>query len=72
MLDNYTINYLNLPLSVKGFTLYDSVDDYYTIVINCKYSFASMQKTLLHELKHIFNDDFHSLQTVAEIELNSH
>lgn len=72
MRDNFTINYLNLPLKIKGFTLYDSADDFYTIVINCKYSFASMQKTLLHELKHIFNDDFHSLQTVAEIEINSH
>lgn len=72
MRDNFTINYLNLPLKIKGFTLYDSTDDFYTIVINCKYSFASMQKTLLHELKHIFNDDFHSLQTVAEIEINSH
>ena len=68
MPDNYQIKYENLPLSVKGFTLYDSCDDYYTIVINCKYSFESMRKTFLHELKHIIRDDFHSLKTVAQIE----
>lgn len=72
MIDNYTINYLNLPLSVKGFTLYDGSDDFYTIVLNCKYSYSSMEETLMHELSHIANDDFHSLQTVAEIESDSH
>lgn len=72
MIDNYTINYLNLPLSVKGFTLYDGSDDFYTIVLNCKYSHSSMEETLMHELSHISNDDFHSLRTVAEIECDSH
>lgn len=68
MYENYQIKYLNLPITVKGFTLYDGADDYYTIVLNCKYSYDSMRQTFLHEIKHIARDDFHSNKSTAEIE----
>ena len=71
-MDNCMVVYDNLPYSVKGFTIYDGCDDYYTIVLNCRYSNESLQQTYLHELKHIMHDDFHSCDSVSEIELVCH
>ncbi len=72
MSENYQTVFENLPYSIKGFVLYNAAEDFYTIVLNCRFSYESMKKTFLHELKHIKNDDFHSMKTIDEIELDSH
>ena len=72
MSENYQTVFENLPYTIKGFLLYDSIDDFYTIVLNCRFGYDSMKETFLHELKHIKNDDIHSSKTIDEIELDSH
>lgn len=69
---NFQTVYENMPYSIKGFTTYDSADDFYTIVLNCRLGYESMKKTLRHELKHIFNNDFYSNNNIEEIEINTH
>lgn len=72
MLDNYTTIYLNLPCKIKGFAVYNSCEDYYTIVLNSRLSYAQNIKTYWHELKHIKNNDFFSNLTVNELETLAH
>ena len=72
MSENYQTVFENMPYSVKGFTCYNAAEDFYTIVLNCRFSIESMKKTFMHELKHILNDDFRSLKTVGQIENETH
>lgn len=70
--ENFQTVYENMPYSVKGFTLYDACDDFYTIVLNCRFGYESMRKTFFHELKHIFRNDINSQNTIDEIEFQTH
>lgn len=72
MSGNYQTVFENMPYSVKGFTCYNAAEDFYTIVLNCRFGIESMKKTFMHELKHIQNDDFRSLKTVGQIETETH
>lgn len=69
---NFRTVYENMPYSIKGFTTYDAADDYYTIVLNCRFDYDSIRRTFRHELKHIYRDDFYSRQSIDEIELKTH
>ena len=70
--DNCMIVYDNLPYSIKGFTIHHAVDDYYTIVLNCRLSLESQKKTFLHEMKHIAKGDFFNKKNVSQIEFRRH
>lgn len=72
MLNNYMVIYENLPHKVRGFTIYNGCDDFYTIILNARLSYLSNLKTFAHELKHISNDDFIQYKNVAQIEHNAH
>ena len=72
MLDNYSTIYQNLPYKIKGFAVYNSKEDYYTIVLNSRLSYDQNIKTFIHELKHINNDDFSSYLTATAIETLAH
>lgn len=72
MIDNYQTIYYNLPTRVKGLVVYDSYDDYYTIVLNARLSHDENVKTFWHELKHITFDDFHSKLTATQLEAIRH
>ena len=72
MLDNYHTIYLNLPNKIRGFAVYNTCEDFYTIVLNSRLSHAQNMETYIHELKHIKNDDFYSKLTVNEIETLAH
>ena len=72
MLDNYNTIYLNLPNKIRGFAVYNTIEDFYTIVLNSRLSYAQNVKTFWHELKHITNDDFNSSLSVNEIEALAH
>ncbi len=72
MLDNYRVIYYNLPYKVNGFILYDSFEDYYTIVLNSKLSYECNIKTFWHELKHIAYDDFNKNINVSLLETIRH
>lgn len=71
-MNNYNVVYLNLPVTVKGFSLYDAADDYYTIVLNNRLSKLCNKKTFEHEIGHILNGDFTKNKTVGIIETNLH
>ena len=67
-MDNYSTIYSNLPCKIKGFVVYNSVEDWHTIVLNARHSYTQNVKTFFHELQHIKNDDFNSPHSVDFIE----
>lgn len=68
MIENYSTIYSNLPYKIKGFVVYNSVEDYHTIVLNSRHSHAQNVQTFWHELTHIKNNDFNSPHSVDFIE----
>lgn len=56
-LDNFIVIFENLPWKIKGFTVYDAADGYYTIVLNARISYEEQQLTFKHEINHIKNED---------------
>lgn len=67
--ENHSVEYIALPTKVKGFVIYDSIDDLYTIFINQNLSYYQNLETYFHELKHIIRSDFSISNPVDEIEL---
>ena len=65
---NVRVVYLDLPSAIKGTIVYDSVEDFYTIVINAKYNNVQQTETYKHELKHLLNDDFNSRLYASDAE----
>lgn len=57
---NYCIRYINLPCTVKGFTVQDE-NSFYNVYINANLSDDEQNEAVLHELSHIENDDFEKL-----------
>lgn len=72
MLDNYITIFENLPNKVKGFIMYDSKDDYYTIVLNSRSNYEQNRKTFEHEIQHILNKDFTKYRNVGMLEATLH
>lgn len=57
-MDNIMVIYDNLPTKVKGFTMHNAGDDYYTIILNSRMSHECLLNTYKHELRHICRNDF--------------
>ena len=57
-MDNFMVIFDNLPFKVKGFTIHNANEDYYTIVLNSRMSSECQKRTFKHELSHITNCDF--------------
>lgn len=72
MLDNYHTIFLNLPNKIRGFAVYNTCEDFYTIVLNSRLSYAQNIKTYFHELEHITNNDFYSTLDVNTLESLAH
>lgn len=72
MLENITTVYKNLPSNVFAFTMYHSVDDWYTIVLNSNKSYEQLKKSFEHEIQHILNKDFSNFREVNSLELAMH
>ena len=64
--------FYNLPYKVRGFTIHNAIDDFYTIVLNSRMSYDSNLKTFAHELEHITNEDFIRYKNVSNIEFLAH
>lgn len=58
---------MELPLTVRAFTLPDPQGDY-NIYLNCALSREQQEKSLLHEAAHISNGDFDREESAAQIE----
>lgn len=72
MVDNYNTIFMKLPCKVSGFIMYDSADDYYTIVLNSRSTYEQNRKTFLHEIQHILNKDFLYSKNVGVLEAALH
>lgn len=62
---------LDMPEKTKGFTKYNSEEDFYTIFLNAKLNYEQQQKAFKHELKHIKDNDFKGYE-IEQIELKNH
>ena len=71
-MDNINVIYMNMPCKIKGFAVYNTAEDFYTIVLNSRHSISQNQKTYQHELTHIKNGDFYSDANINLIENYSH
>lgn len=72
MVENITTIYENLPHGVSAFTMHNAADDWYTIVLNSRQSYNTLQKSFKHELAHIQNKDFTPDKDVEKIECYTH
>lgn len=61
------IRYVNLPLSVKAYTLTDPNDDF-NIYINSNHSIDEQEKAKAHELSHIEKGHFFNGQSASMCE----
>lgn len=61
---------VDLPTEVAGCVV-ENDDSSYTIIINARMSHEKAMETYLHEMGHIYADDF-SGDSVQEIELRAH
>lgn len=71
MIFDCNVIYMDLPTTIRAFCIEDP-GGYHTIVLNSRMSQEMNQKSLDHELRHIFADDFHSLESIDEIEARAH
>jgi len=65
----------NLPVTIRGFTVYYFDEDgmtYYTIFINSRLSEVMQCATYDHEIKHINNNDFDSMLPADRLEAIRH
>ena len=70
-MDKIKVILMDLPHSIKGFTVYYFDEDgqsYYTIMINSHLCSAAQCKTYDHEIRHIDNRDFDSMFPVDVLE----
>lgn len=71
MLDGINIYFLDMPCKI-GATIILDEDSNYTIYVNSKLSFEKQRQSLLHELKHINNNDLFSNLSANDIEKLTH
>ena len=72
MRDNVREVIQDLPIGIKGFVVEDGVDDFYTIVLNARYSREANIETYRHELKHIEDGDLRSGESADDVERRAH
>ena len=70
MSDNITVRLLDLPITVRGFTVLK--DDWYTIIINANLSESMRQEKYEEEMKHIKRGDFQKRCSADTIEIYAH
>ena len=66
-MDNIIVRIIDLPLCVKGVTV-PHPDGTYNIFINAKFPIDIQRQTIKHELKHVSNMDFESIDDIKTIE----
>lgn len=55
----YCIRYVDMDTTIPGMTVEDD-EGFYNIYINSRISCEEQEKTILHELSHIFDNDFYN------------
>lgn len=54
----FNVIILDMPSKAKGFTKYNSEEDFYTIFLNAKLNYEQQQSAFEHEIRHIEYKDF--------------
>ena len=71
MNDYVIVRYANLPTTIPGFSI-RTPDEYTTIILNARCGHNKNIESFMHEMKHISDDDFYSIESVDAIELRTH
>lgn len=66
-MEEYKIRYIDLPHTVKGFTVKDD-SEFYNIYINSHLNYEQQLCAIQHELTHIRRNDFYSFDPLSIIE----
>jgi len=66
------MTYKEMPETVNAITGYDEKRGQYFTIINESKDAKTQEAAFLHEMKHIYREDFTSGKTAAEIELEAH
>lgn len=66
---DYKVVLMNMPVAVRATVVY--VDDFYTIIVNARLSVEQQREAFIHELKHIYGNDFEKCNA-CEIEHYTH
>ena len=66
-MEEYKIRFLDMPHTVKGFTIKDD-NEFYNIYINSHLCHEAQHKAIKHELAHIQRQDFESYESIKRIE----
>lgn len=64
---DYFVYFDLLPYSVRGMVTTNN-DGTFSIYLNQRYPLSVLQKTFLHEVKHIENDDFYNNLPIGVVE----
>lgn len=63
---------VNLPATIKGYTVPSRDGQFYTIVINARHDRKTQESTYDHECRHILNGDFEKKLQADIIEFYAH
>ena len=63
---------VNMPTTIKGYTVPSRDGQFYTIVINSKLNRETQESTYDHECRHILNGDFEKKLQADIIEFYAH
>ncbi len=64
------IREMKMPLTIRAFTEVDANGDY-NVYINSNLSEEAKRRSLMHEKRHIENNDFYSAELASVIEKNT-
>lgn len=70
MMNDVTVRLENITCTIGGYVV--QTPDGYTIVLNSRCTHEKNMQTYMHELSHIYNDDFSSEMPADEIESAAH
>lgn len=66
-MDDVFLRYISLPPAIKGMAVQDEAGRY-NVYLNARLTREACAETLQHEIQHIKNGDFLSLEHVKDIE----
>ena len=70
-MDDIITRIMDMPTLIKGFTLLDD-DGNFNIYINARLDTFAQRRTYMHELEHIQNGDFYSVEDIRVLEGDCH
>ena len=73
-MDNVIVKMEDLPHRIHGLTVesFSDGEPFYTVILNSRDTFETNQKAYLHEVGHIYGEDFDSFDSLENIESERH